>query len=293
LLWLADKEAGAGTVRLWGAHYSLLPNRLTWCKAAHAIWGKRRRARLTRITPPAQPASTLRSMARRFLSRILDKVADITLEQLVLWLLAAGIPLGVIAGAITWTLSDLAHAAIVAAGIGLLIQLGLGITWWALQIRPRLEFEPSGGLAVEVTLGVRNRNGTGLFRAECRILKIVNDPNERSKGVQKLKWVNGNSGEIRIPRNETENLLIATFSSSYEAGDRVGKIGLISLRDGQTFKYATAIWIGQDPSLPDCQLEIRFFREGTAQPRIAHFSLSPENWTGPLRLVQVPGPRED
>lgn len=150
-----------------------------------------------------------------------------------------------------------------------------------------LELTPSTGPSPDIRLAVRNLGPTAKFSATCRILASRNDPNELTSGVFNLQWKSTNNRQLKLSKNEAQELVIARWQMWQDKG--LCQIDILEWSNSGPQEFSGTRWnLGsEEKPLPEFDLEIAIFQEGAGEPRPAKYILRPAKQFGPLELVPL------
>lgn len=159
-------------------------------------------------------------------------------------------------------------------------------------IETKVELLPSSGPSPDLRLTLTNHGESKHFSAKCEILALRNGGNPLRKGVYWLSWIHSDSPQVVVRKNDSENLLIATFTILHFHDEydkfRMGQVDLWELRGDKKAVFESSRWtmIRGEP-LPEYDLDIKVFTEGMIVPFVTRFTVRPKHYNGPLEMVSL------
>jgi hypothetical protein len=149
--------------------------------------------------------------------------------------------------------------------------------------RVRVELVSSGKASSDLVLRVTNKARQGNFKATCEVIGSRETCGIPLSKTVNLKWEGATSPQISIAPNASESLLIA--SHDYYTPHNTSWLRLWGL-DGQDKKeLVSAAWTREPKEkLPEIDLTLCIFREGSIKPEIKYFTVRPESYIGPLEM---------
>jgi hypothetical protein len=149
--------------------------------------------------------------------------------------------------------------------------------------RVRVKLMPSGRASSDLVLRVTNVARQGNFKATCEVIGSRETCGIPLNKTVNLKWEGAISPQISIAPNASESLLIA--SHDYYIPHNTSWLRLWGL-DGQDKKQLVSAAWTRTPTekLPELDLKLCIFREGSIKPEISYFTIRPESYIGPLEM---------
>lgn len=97
-----------------------------------------------------------------------------------------------------------------------------------------------------------------------------------------LKWDGMSTAKVNLPTNLSANILIASHDQTSNNASWIRLWGI----DGQDKKQlASASWeIAPKKKLPEFDLKLSIFRNGSLKPEICYFTVRPASYLGPLEM---------
>ena len=168
-----------------------------------------------------------------------------------------------------------------AAFVSLLIYIFEIVDYFRPKVRVKLM--PSGRASSDLVLRVTNEARQGNFKATCEVLGSRDTCGIPLNKTVNLKWEGATSPQVGIARNASESLLIA--SHDYYMPHNTSWLRLWGL-DGQDKKQLVSAAWTRTPTekLPELDLKLCIFREGSIKPEIKYFTIRPESYIGPLEM---------
>jgi hypothetical protein len=147
----------------------------------------------------------------------------------------------------------------------------------------RVKLMPSGKASSDLVLRVTNVARQGNFKATCEVIGSRETCGIPLNKTVNLKWEGANSPQIGIAPNASESLFIA--SHEYDMPRNTSWLRLWGL-DGQDKKQLVSAAWTRTPTekLPEIDLKLSIFREGSIKPEIKYFTIRPESYIGPLEM---------
>ena len=146
----------------------------------------------------------------------------------------------------------------------------------------RVNLMPSGKGRHDLVLRVTNKGRRGNFKATCEVVASRETCGVPLDRTVNLKWVGITVPQTTIVANDSESLLIASYEMESSETSWLRVWGL----DGQEKKQLTAAaWTPMPRErLPEIDLKVSIFREGSVNPRICYYTLRPASCVGPLEM---------
>jgi hypothetical protein len=166
--------------------------------------------------------------------------------------------------------------------------LGLAVIFLLPYLKPSLNIDliPISGARLDVLLAVKNQGNKRDFYAQCTPLALRNSPNELARGTFDLKWEHTFERQISIGAGATCNLLIATVDIDHR--NSLATMQICGLSGSEKKQCEWSRWNTEpNEKLPEYELEISVFSDGTKGPVSARFTLRPKDWYGPLEMIKI------
>lgn len=170
--------------------------------------------------------------------------------------------------------------------VGVLAQPSTAQTTRILSVL-NVKLTPTSGPRTDVLLAVMNQDETRDFYAQCTPLVLRNSPNELARGTYDLKWEHSFDKCVSIGAGATCNLLIATVETDHKNGLATMQIWGLSA-EGEKKQCEWSRWNTElNEKLPEYELKVSIFSDGTKGPFSERFILRPKAWYGPLEMVKI------
>jgi hypothetical protein len=145
---------------------------------------------------------------------------------------------------------------------------------------------PTAGQRPEMELRVTNRGKGREFYAQCEFLALRHSPNRLSQVSYSLKWESSNSKRLFLAKGESAKLLIARAERDHKTA--FAEMELLGLYGEELKRYESAGWhLSSRENVPEYDLKISIFSDGTKKPLERIYTLKPKTWYGPLEMIEL------
>jgi hypothetical protein len=149
-----------------------------------------------------------------------------------------------------------------------------------------IQVTPDNGPKPEQYLDVTNQGEQTLFRAYGQIVSADGTPNAYATGKFSLGWSEAGMPAITIPKHAHGKILVATFEDIVPHS--FFQMSIKQLNGNNGFKERDmSRWYAGDKVLPLYRLEVTIIADGTENPWVGQFSLTPETNVGPLKMEEA------
>jgi hypothetical protein len=145
-----------------------------------------------------------------------------------------------------------------------------------------IDVSPTAGFNPQQFLVVTNNGKETTFTAECQI-QAFNAQSQFPTGKFHLGWGDGNKRSVRIARDASERLLIASFRD--EIPHVRWEMTLWQVVENSSRGQHWAWWDAEgDDLIPSYLLSVFVIADGTKKPWKSNFVLKPQSNLGPLTM---------
>jgi len=169
--------------------------------------------------------------------------------------------------------------------VGTLIALAPWIVEWC---KPSISvlLLPSSGSRTQMDLRVTNTGARREFYAQCEFIALRHSPNPLAQVTYSLKWESVKGKRLFLGKGESANLLIARATQDHI--NAFAEMELLGLYGEEVKRYEWAGWeTSSREVLPEFDLRISIFGDGTKKPLQRLYTLRPKTFHGPLEMLEI------
>lgn len=150
----------------------------------------------------------------------------------------------------------------------------------------KIQVGNTSGPSTSIFLTITNLGVSTTFSAFCDIIGHPDGVNDFRRGEFRCGWDDGKSDRCLIRKDETESVVVASFSDVVPY--KVSEMILWEVIAGDAIPRQSARWSqNPDENLPTFRLRMRIVAENTKSPKFLAFTVRPARFTGPLEVVNM------